>query len=150
MQRRWQAGRASGQREHRSKGRKYKMSTHSSSSCFLTKVTLKSRQSWINKCKKGAIPPQEAWKKKKNLKTHHHYVGTHVHIQRIKVILSTLRENYISCFRCVYSATLWNSRVKSVLSMTLALENTSAIQEENTVHLIQGSAGERYYLYPVG
>lgn len=43
-----------------------------------------------------------------------------MHKQRIKVILSMLTGNHISGFRHVYSAMLWNSRVRSVLSMTLS------------------------------
>lgn len=128
---------------HRSKGQKDQRSTHSSS-CFLTKVTLRSVQSRINKSKKEVISTQGAWNKT------HNCMSMCTHIQRIKVILSTLRENYISGFRCVYSAMLWNSRVRSVLSMTLALENTSAIQEENTIHSIQRRVGVRYYLHLKG
>lgn len=73
-----------------------------------------------------------------------------MHIRRIKAMLGTLRENYIPGFRHVYSVVLRNSRVRSILSMTPALENTSAIQKENTVHSIKRRAGERHYLHPKG
>lgn len=76
------------------------MSTHSSSNCFLTKVTQRNEQSRTNKSKKGAIPPQGAWEKNRNC------VSMSMHIGILKVILSILTENYISFFRYVCSAVL--------------------------------------------
>lgn len=143
VQRRWQAGWAFGQRDHGSKGHKYKMSKHSSSSCFLTKVTLKSIEPRINKSKTGTIPPHRVGRG-------FNCVSMCMHIQRIKVILSTLTENYISGFRHVLCYALKLKSEKCSLNDPKALENTSAIQEKNTIHLIQRSVGKRYDLHPIG
>lgn len=61
------------------------MSTHSFSGCFLTKVTLRSVQSRINKSEK------ELFFLKEHEKTHN-CASMCMHIRRIKVMLSTLRE----------------------------------------------------------